>query len=121
MAGNVGWSVTSSASVAHAGVLHPQDRRVLGGGEAAVDDVADDEGVAAAVDRGPHLAVEPADRPVQDRRPRPRLTEREAAEGALVGDVLHRLGVLADDRPASPAGPYEPEDGGVADQSARRR
>src|SRR5438105_6383749 len=84
------------AAVAHAGVLHAEDGRLLVGPEPGVDHLADEERVASAVDRLAQLAVDPGGGDVEDRRARPPVMEGEPVHGLAVGVDLHRLDELAD-------------------------
>src|SRR2546429_1516980 len=80
--------------VVHAGVLHAQHRAVLGLLEPAVEDLAREQGVVAAVELVPHGAVEPGHGPVEHGRARGPVVEGEAVEGGagLVDlDGLHEL------------------------------
>src|SRR5262245_26768664 len=70
---------TGSASVVHAGVLHPQHGRLLGPLERAVDDLADESGVVAGLDPLAHCALDERGRLVEHRRAGDRtVVEREA-------------------------------------------
>src|SRR5687768_1770569 len=89
----------SSPAVAHAGVLHAEDGRLLVGLEPGVDDFADEERVATAVDRLAQLAVDPGGGDVEDRGSGPPVVEGEAVERLAVGVDLDRLHELADGCP----------------------
>src|SRR5579884_119267 len=81
----------TSTSVAHAGVLHAQHRSLLVGGEAGVDHLAHEEGVAASGDRVHHAAVEPGGGGVEDGRAGGPLVVALATYGSGGGVVFGRL------------------------------
>src|SRR5699024_7369248 len=56
-----------STAVAHTGVLHPEDLRVLGEEKVGIDDFADEERVPTTIDRLGHPAIDEADRLIEDR------------------------------------------------------
>ena len=101
--------------VAHAGVLHAQDLGVLGAGEPAVDDLADEE-------RGRRsrpvadLAREPGHGLVEHRRAGGPVVDGEAVERARLGVVLDGLGELADDGPVVAGDGVEREGPAVGDE-----
>src|SRR5262245_811393 len=73
-----------SAPVVHTCVTHRQHGRLLVELEAAVDDLAEEQGVPAELDGLTHLAVEERDRLVEDGRAGDAVVEREPVEGAGV-------------------------------------
>src|SRR5205807_1091154 len=105
-----------SAAVGHAGVLHAEDGRLLVGLEPGVDDLADEERVAAAVDRLAQLAVDPGGGDVEDGGARPPVVEGEPVEGLAVGVDLHRLHELPDGGPLLLGQEVEAEDPAAGDQ-----
>src|SRR2546427_12933378 len=68
-------------AVVHAGVLHAQHRGVLGLLEPAVEDLAGEEGVVAAVEVVAHGAVDPGHGLVEHGRPGRPVMAWEAVEG----------------------------------------
>src|SRR5215207_6348292 len=88
-----------STPVVHARVTHREHQRLLVELEPAVDDLAEEQRVAAELDRLAHLAVDERDGLIEDRCPGGAVVEREAVEGARGEIDVDRLGELADDRP----------------------
>src|SRR5215207_1954632 len=88
-----------SAAVAHPGVLHPQDRRLLVLLERGVDDLTDEQAVRPDVHGRVQLAIGVGDRLIEDRRAGYAVVEREPVQGACLEIDIDRLRELADDRP----------------------
>jgi hypothetical protein len=109
--------VGRSAAVTHAGVLHAEHVGFLVVGlEAGVEDLADEERVAAAVDRVRDPAVDVGHGLVQDRRPRRPVVEGEPVEGPGLEVDLHGLHELPHDGPVLPVEDEQREHPAIADQ-----